>query len=141
MINRGMEVILISFSLLCGFLLLGSVGTIVGYLFYKGLGAINLGLIFGDTAPLQALLLRQQVFDGLFPAIIGTISLALLALSFAVPLGIAAGIYMAEYSRRPYKPFFGFFFDILASIPSIIVGLFGFSVAIFLHHNLSLIHI
>ena len=122
MINRGMEVILISFSLLCGFLLLGSVGTIVGYLFYKGLGAINLGLIFGDTAPLQALLLRQQVFDGLFPAIIGTISLALLALSFAVPLGIAAGIYMAEYSRRPYKPFFGFFFDILASIPSIIVG-------------------
>ena len=137
MVNRALEVLIIAFSSLCGLILLGSVGTIVCYLLYKGTGAINLELIFGDTAPLQALLLREQVFDGLFPAIIGTVSLVLLALSFAVPIGIAAGIYMAEYSTRRHKLFFGFFFDVLASIPSIVVGLFGFSVAVFLHHNLS----
>ena len=137
MVNRALEVAIDMFSRLCGLLLLTSVGTLVGYLLYKGMGAINLKLIFGDTAPLQALLLHRQVFDGLFPAIIGTFFLVLLALSFAVPVGIAAGIYMAEYSRGRYKYFFGFFFDVLASIPSIVVGLFGFSIAVFLHHNLS----
>ena len=137
MVSRALEVVIIAFSRLCGLLLLGSVGTIVCYLLYKGMGAINLKLIFGDTAPLQALLLRRQVFDGLFPAIVGTVSLVLLALSFAVPVGIATGIYMAEYSQARCKRFFGFFFDVLASIPSIVVGLFGFSVAVFLHHHLS----
>ncbi len=137
MVSRALEVVIIAFSRLCGLLLLGCVGTIVCYLLYKGMGAINLKLIFGDTAPLQALLLRRQVFDGLFPAIVGTVSLVLLALSFAVPVGIATGIYMAEYSQARCKRFFGFFFDVLASIPSIVVGLFGFSVAVFLHHHLS----
>ena len=135
--KRVKESITVALSWLCSLLLAGSVATIIGYLLFKGLATINLALIFGDTAPLEAIFLGRQVFNGLLPAMVGTLALVLLALTFAIPLGVAAGIYMAEYGKGRLKGWFSLFFDILASIPSIVVGLFGFSVAVFLHHNLS----
>jgi phosphate transport system permease protein len=54
-----------------------------------------------------------------------------------VPIGVAAGIYLAEYAQPSIKNVFGFFFDLLAGIPSIVIGLFGFSVAVFLHKQFS----
>jgi len=134
---RFWEIVITIFSWLCGFILLGTVITIIGFLFNKGIGSVNLSLIFGDTNPIDAILLRQQVFNGLFPAIIGTFLLIIASVSIALPVGICAGIYMAEYSRGYPKKFFTLFFDILAGLPSIIVGLFGFSVTIYLHKNFS----
>lgn len=130
-----MEKMVIFYARACGVILVGSVGCILGYLFYMGFSGINLTLIFDDVRPLDALLLRQPVFDGLLPAIFGTLILVVLSVSIAIPVGIAAGIYMAEYANRKIKYLFGLFFDILAGIPSIVIGLFGFSVAVFLHHH------
>ena len=124
-----------AFSWLSGMVLVGSITCIIGYLFVKGLPTITPSLIFGETPPLDALLLRKQVFDGIFPAIAGTLFLVVLSISFAVPVGIATGIYMAEYARESVKQIFSLFFDILAGIPSIVVGLFGFSLTIFLHKH------
>ena len=87
--------------------------------------------------PLDALLLQRQVFDGIFPAMVGTLVLVGLSIAIALPVGVGAGIYMAEFATPRIKATFGLFFDILAGIPSILVGLFGFSVAVFLHHRVS----
>lgn len=119
----------------CTLLLLASVATVIGFLVLKGAGSLSLALVFGDTPPLEALLLRRPVFGGLLPAIVGTVSLVVLAIGLAVPLGLAAGIYMAEYGRGRIQQALGLFFDILAGVPSIVVGLFGFSVAVFLHRH------
>lgn len=132
-----MEKLITGFSWFCGILLLSAFSCIIGYLFLKGFHTLNLNLIFGKTAPSDALLFRKQVFDGLFPAIAGTFSLVILSVIFAVPAGIASGIYMAEYSGVRVKKIFSLFFDILAGIPSIVIGLFGFSAAVFLHKNYS----
>ena len=137
MMDRVLEKIGTGFSWICAIALLGTVFCIVGYLIINGLGTINVTLIFGETDPVDALLFRKQVFDGLFPAMIGTFALVALSVSFAIPIGLAAGIYMAEYCRGVLKKVFSLFFDVLAGIPSIVVGLFGFSVAIFLHQNFS----
>jgi phosphate transport system permease protein len=137
MMDRVLEKVVTGFSWICATVLLGTVFCIVGYLLINGLGTINGTLIFGETDPVDALLFRKQVFDGLFPAIGGTFALVALSVSFAVPIGIAAGIYMAEYCRGVLKRIFSLFFDVLAGIPSIVVGLFGFSVAIFLHNYFS----
>ncbi len=131
------ESLLAGYCWTCALLLLGSVGVIVGYLVFKGAAVLDLALLFGDTSPIDAIMMRQQVFSGLWPAVAGTLSLVVVALVFAVPVGLASGIYLAEYSRGRVKQVFSLFFDILASIPSIIVGLFGFSVAVFLHQRLS----
>ncbi len=126
--------LLVLFSWASALLLVGSLAVIIGFLVVKGYSSLNLKLIFAETPPLEALLLNRQVFGGLFPAVIGTIYLILLSVGIALPIGIAAGIYLAEYASNGLKQVFGFMVDILAGIPSIVVGLFGFSITIFLHH-------
>lgn len=122
------------FSAGCSILLVGAVLTIIGFLIAKGYNALNLQLIFADTRPFDAIFLKRQVFDGLFPAIVGTVFLIILSMLFAIPLGLATGIFLAEYCPLKIKGFFSLIFDILSGIPSIVVGFFGFCVTIFLHH-------
>lgn len=125
------------FSWICGVVLLTAISCVLGYLFIKGWHSLSLKLIFGTTPPLDALLFRHQVFNGLFPAMVGTLFLVFLAVCWAIPVGIAAGIYLAEYAKGKTKKILDIFFDILAGLPSIVVGLFGFSVTVFLNKNLS----
>jgi phosphate transport system permease protein len=125
------------FAWFSALILISALFTIVGFLFIKGYGVLNLHLIFGETAPWDAILLQKPVFDGLFPAMVGTVFLVLLSVLLAVPVGLATGIYMAEYAGDTTKRIFGLLFDILAGIPSILVGLFGFSITVFLYHRFS----
>lgn len=129
--------LVVAWSWISSLLLVGAVAAIVGFLLFKGFPALNLSLIFGNTDPLAALLLQKPVFDGILPAIAGTLILVLTAVGLALPVGLAAGIYLAEYSGGRIKRLLSLFFDILAGIPSIVIGLFGFSLAVFLHHHLS----
>jgi len=129
--------LLVIFSWGSALLLFSGLAVIIGFLILKGYKAINLELIFAHTQIWDAVLLKRQVFDGLFPAIIGTLSLILLSIGFALPLGLATGIFLAEYAPHRLKWFFSLVVDILAGIPSIVVGLFGFSITIFLHHFFS----
>lgn len=129
--------LIVAWSWISSLSLVGAVAAIVGFLLFKGFPALNLSLIFGDTEPLAALLLQKPVFDGILPAMAGTLILVLTAVGLALPVGLAAGIYLAEYSRGRIKWLLSLFFDILAGIPSIVIGLFGFSLAVFMHHHLS----
>ncbi len=118
----------------CSLFLIIAVFIIIGFLCIKGYSSLTPRLIFGDTPVWDALFFKRQVFDGLFPAMIGTLCLIFLAIVFAVPLGLFTGIFLAEYASPGVKYFFSIVFDILAGIPSIVVGLFGFSITLFLHH-------
>jgi phosphate transport system permease protein len=64
---------------------------------------------------------------GIFPTIIGTISLPLLAIIIATPLGIFTSVYLTEYTKETKATrIIRFGTDCLAGVPSIIFGLFGF---------------
>lgn len=65
---------------------------------------------------------------GIFPVIIGTIYVTAVAVIIAAPIGIASAIYFVEYAK-PGKliSLIRMFTEILAGIPSIIFGLFGFA--------------
>jgi len=122
-------------SWLAALLLLTSLVILAGYLILGGGSSLQLSLIFGDTAPIDAILLKRQVFDGLFPAIVGTFLLIFGSMFIAVPVGIAGGIYMAEYCSGKIKPLLNLAFDILAGMPSIVIGLAGLLITILLHHH------
>ena len=68
------------------------------------------------------------------PAIINTIIMVFLTLLLAVPIGIAAAIYLVEYSKRNSKlvKIIRLTTETLAGIPSIVFGLFGFIVFVLL---------
>ena len=135
MTRRLMETGVLVLSWAMALILFSSVLVFVGYLLVKGVPSLGIELVFGDADPLEALTGRARVFDGIYPAIVGTICLVLLSTALAAPAGICAGVYLAEYASPPARKLLGLFFDILAGIPSIVIGLFGFSVAVFLHHR------
>lgn len=65
---------------------------------------------------------------GIFPIIIGTIYVTLVAVILAVPIGTAAAVCFSEYAKKgKVMGVIRFFTEVLAGIPSIIFGLFGFS--------------
>jgi phosphate transport system permease protein len=134
---RPLESVTILFAWSAGLILLSAVSLLLGYLFFKGYQSVNLALIFGETSPLQAILLKERVFDGLFPAMAGTLVLVVLSIIWAIPVGMATGIYLAEYAGSRTKKGLDAFLDVLSGMPSIVIGLFGFSLAIFLHKHYS----
>jgi phosphate transport system permease protein len=74
---------------------------------------------------------------GIGPAVLGTIEITALATAMAVPLGVLGAIYLHEYGgRRPLARLIGFMADVMTGVPSIVMGLFIFSVWV-LHFGFS----
>ena len=66
---------------------------------------------------------------GIGPAVVGTIEITALATVLAVPLGILGAVYLNEYGgNRPLARLIGFFSDVMTGVPSIVMGLFIFSI-------------
>jgi phosphate transport system permease protein len=65
---------------------------------------------------------------GMGPAIAGTIEITALATVMAVPLGVLAAVYLNEYGgNRPLTRLIGFMSDVMTGVPSIVMGLFIYS--------------
>jgi phosphate transport system permease protein len=62
---------------------------------------------------------------GLLPLLWGTLYISLIALAFAVPVGLFAAIYMAEYAGRRFRAIVKPSIEVLAGIPTIVYGLFA----------------
>ena len=74
---------------------------------------------------------------GMGPAIVGTIEITALATIMAVPLGILGAIYLNEYGGKNWlAALIGFFSDVMTGVPSIIMGLFIFTIWV-LHFGFS----
>ena len=135
--QRVMEKLVVFVSWTLTFVLCLCLTIFLTYLLIKGLPSLGVELIFGKADPFKVLLGQARVFDGIFPAMVGTFFLVLSSALLALPVGVCSGIYLAEYANPGMKKLFGSLFDILAGIPSIVIGLFGFSLSIFLHNHFS----
>ncbi|WP_352401234.1 phosphate ABC transporter permease PstA [Anaerotignum sp.] len=64
----------------------------------------------------------------MMPAVINTVTITLISLVFAVPIGIFSAIYLVEYAKRGNRfiPMVRLTTETLAGIPSIVYGLFGY---------------
>ena len=62
---------------------------------------------------------------GMFPLIMGTVSVTFLTVAMAVPLGLATAIYVAEVANHRVKEFLKPMIEMLASFPSVVLGFFG----------------
>ncbi len=96
------------------------------WVLWHGFAVLNTHLFFGHVAPLSAILGQVAVFNGIFPALIGTLWLIILSLLLAIVPGIGCGIYLGFYANPFQKWLLNTMVDILAGIPSVIMGLFGF---------------
>jgi phosphate transport system permease protein len=109
---------------------------LLGFLFLHGMKSITLTLFFGEIPWLEAITGQAPVFDGIWPALVGTALLVLLSSILAIPVGIASGIYLSEYASRRQRAFLGWMVDFLSGTPSIVMGLFGFAMILLLRKTL-----
>jgi phosphate transport system permease protein len=99
---------------------LGVLAFIIGYILWHGLGHITWTFL---TEPPRSM--GRE--GGVLPMIVGTLWVTGLAVLIAAPIGVAAAIYLTEYTREGrLTAIIRFGADCLAGIPSIIFGLFGF---------------
>ncbi len=117
------------------FVLLGIVITLIVFLLKNGAATINAELFFGDTPVWEGITGKQPVWTGIWPALVGTLSLVGLTLLLAVLPGIGSGIYLAEYASVRQKKWGGSVVDMLAGTSSIVMGLFGFTLILFLRNT------
>jgi phosphate transport system permease protein len=90
-----------------------------------GLGGLGLSVFTESTPPPQA------EIGGLANAIVGSLLMVSLATALGTPIGVMAGIYLAEYGKRGWLgSVTGFINDILLSAPSIVIGLFIYAAVV-----------
>ena len=63
---------------------------------------------------------------GIANGILGTLTVAGLAMAGGIPLAVLSGIYLAEYGKGAFASVVRFAVDLLAGVPSIIMGIFGY---------------
>jgi phosphate transport system permease protein len=95
------------------------VALILGTLVIKGTPVISFDFLFTSPA-------NGMTQGGIFPALLGTILLVLVALLASVPLGVAAAIYLSEYAPNNwFTRTINLAIINLAGVPSIVHALFG----------------
>jgi phosphate transport system permease protein len=93
---------------------------IIVFVLKRGLPVVNFHFLFDNPQDMGK-------SGGIFPTLVATLILPLLAIAIALPLGVGAAIYLTEYTRASrVTSVIRFGADCLAGIPSIIFGLFGF---------------
>jgi phosphate transport system permease protein len=93
---------------------------ILGYLLYNGFGGLNVEFFTRLPKPVG------ESGGGMANAVYGSGLLILLASLFAVPVGVLAAIYLAEYRSDRLGPVVRFVGELLTGVPSIVVGLLGY---------------
>jgi phosphate transport system permease protein len=123
--------LMVSLSVLGAALAILVVCLMLGYIIAHGLSFINLSFITSTAVP------AGQPGGGMRNEIIGTLILVGLGSVIAIPIGLLTGIFLSEFG----SPFTGFAVrfatDILAGVPSIVVGVFAYAIIVKPMHSYS----
>ncbi len=110
-----------------GSMAIGLIGLlwILWTLFYNGLSALNVAFFMNSTpAP-------GTEGGGLANAIVGSLMMVGVATLVSTPIGILAGVYLAEFGKTSkFAAATRFVVDIMLSAPSIVIGLFVYAIAV-----------
>jgi phosphate transport system permease protein len=90
---------------------------IFGYLVSRGISTLNLDFFIHTPRPVG------EAGGGMANAIIGSALILGIACLIGIPLGVGAGIYLAEYARGRFGDLVRFTADVLNGVPSIVIGI------------------
>lgn len=115
------------FVAFCGASVLVALVPLAFILFFvvsQGIQALNLEFFTGMPRPVG------EAGGGMANAIVGTLILSGLGSLFAIPIGILSGVYMSEYAGTRLASAIRFAADTLNGVPSIVVGVFVYGIAV-----------
>jgi phosphate transport system permease protein len=114
-----------SLSVLATILVIIPLIAILFYLVYKGASSLNLAFFTRAPAPVG------EQGGGMANSIVGSGIILALASLMGIPIGIAAGVYLAEFGRgKPFATAVRFTADVLNGVPSIVMGISVFTLLV-----------
>jgi len=122
--RRGMNLFITLATALAVLLVLLPLGAIFAYLVYKGISSLNWAFLTQTPKPVG------ESGGGMANAIAGSALILLIASAMGVPVGIGAGIYLAEYGRNRLGDLIRFTADVLNGVPSIVVGIVAYGIVV-----------
>jgi phosphate transport system permease protein len=118
---------------LAALLVLLPLAAVFGYLLYKGFGSLDKAFFTEIPKPVG------EKGGGMANAIVGSGIILGLGSLIGVPLGIGAGIYLAEYGRNRFGDVVRFTADVLNGVPSIVMGISAYALIVVKQHHFSAI--
>jgi len=108
-------------------------GLVFGYLVYKGIGSLNWAFLTQTPKPVG------EAGGGMANAIGGSVLVLAIGSVVGVPVGIGAGIYLAEYGQNRLGNLIRFTADVLNGVPSIVIGIVAYSIVVLTQKHFSAI--
>jgi len=122
--RRVVSILMMTVCFLSVVIALVPLAFILFFVVTRGIGAIDLDFFTQTPKP------HGEVGGGMANAMLGTLIVTGLGGLFAVPVGILAGIYVAENNRSRFASLVRFSADTLNGVPSIVVGLFVYALVV-----------
>jgi phosphate transport system permease protein len=97
---------------------------VLGYLLYNGGKSLNLS--FFTNLPVG----QGETGGGIANAIVGSAEMVGLAALIGIPVGLMAGVYLSEFSGKTFGFLIRYTADLLNGVPSIVIGLFAWTVVV-----------
>ncbi|HSC89078.1 MAG TPA: phosphate ABC transporter permease PstA, partial [Polyangiaceae bacterium] len=98
--------------------------SVLYYVLSRGIGGIDLDFFTQLPKPVG------EAGGGAANAIVGSLQLVALACLFGIPLGVAAGVFLAEFGRTRFGRAVRFSADVLAGVPSVTIGIFVYTLVV-----------
>jgi phosphate transport system permease protein len=122
--RKTLNVTMLSLTAACTLITVAVLFFILGYLVYNGGKDLSWNFFTKLPAPVG------ESGGGVANAIVGSAKLLFLAMLFGVPVGVLAGVYLAEFSGKTANFVVRYTTDLLNGVPSIVIGIFAYSAVV-----------
>ncbi|MFZ3202016.1 MAG: phosphate ABC transporter permease PstA [Candidatus Acidiferrales bacterium] len=129
--RKSLNIVMLTLTGLAAFAVVSVLFMILGYLVWKGGKSLNWNFFTKLPVPVG------ESGGGVANAILGSMKLLFLAAVMGLPIGLVAGVYLAEYGGKAYSFVIRYTTDLLNGVPSIIIGIFAAALFVLPVHHFS----
>jgi phosphate transport system permease protein len=123
-LRRSVDRVVRAACLACTLVALVPLFSVLGFILVRGVGGLSLAFFRELPRPVG------EPGGGMAHAIVGSLAVVGLASLAAVPIGVLAGVHLAEHRATRFVRVVRFSADVLAGVPSIVVGLFVYALVV-----------
>jgi phosphate transport system permease protein len=122
--RRALSHLIVGLCALAVIVALVPLALVLFYVLSQGISSLNWAFLTRMPAPVG------EPGGGMLNAIIGSLMVSALGATFAIPIGIMSGIYASEYAGTRLASSVRFAADTLNGVPSIVIGVFAYGIAV-----------
>ncbi|MGH9690897.1 MAG: phosphate ABC transporter permease PstA [Candidatus Acidiferrales bacterium] len=119
--RKSLNVVMLTLTGVAAFSVVSILFLILGYLVWNGGKSLNWAFFTHLPKPVG------ETGGGMANAIVGSLKLLLLAALMGLPVGLLAGVYLAEFGGKTFSFVIRYTTDLLNGVPSIVIGIFAYS--------------